>query len=282
MNTEKLSFFIECKDHTVSKEVFKLYVDPEYEMLITSPMPEEDQLHTYYKSEDYISHTDAKRTIIEKMYHLVKRYSLKKKIKLVSRLQKGTGTILDIGAGTGDFLMIAKEHQWKIYGIEPNEKAKTLASAKGVELQNETTTLNSNEFDVITMWHVLEHIPKLNDQIKEIKRLLKPNGYAIIAVPNYKSFDAEYYKSYWAGYDAPRHLRHFSVTSIQKLFGEHNMNLEKVVPMKFDSFYVSLLSEKYKNNRINYIRAFWVGWYSNLKGMRSKQYSSHIYILRNE
>lgn len=277
-----LDFFIECKDHTVSGEKFQLLYDKEYDMLVTSPKPDENELGKYYESEDYISHTDAKRSLFEKLYHLVKTYSLNKKVKLISKLNQQSGKLLDIGAGTGDFLNIAKNEGWKIEGVEPNHQAKALAKQKGVDLKSETANLNSKSFDVITMWHVLEHIPDLQLQIKELKRLLKPNGFVIIAVPNFKSYDAKQYNSFWAAYDVPRHLWHFSKTSIQKIFEEENLKLEKVLPMKFDSFYVSLLSEKYKSGKMNFFNAFWIGLHSNLKAKRSGEYSSHIYVLKND
>ncbi|WP_024768614.1 class I SAM-dependent methyltransferase [Aquimarina macrocephali] len=283
MNKQKtLDFFIECKDYTVSGEKFQLLYDKEYDMLVTSPKPNEKELGKYYESEDYISHTDSKRSLFEKLYHLVKTYSLNKKVKLISKLNQQRGVLLDIGAGTGDFLSAAKNRGWKIEGVEPNNQAKELAKQKGIDLKPETANLDSKSFDVITMWHVLEHIPDLQLQIRELRRLLKPNGFVIIAVPNFKSYDAKQYNSFWAAYDVPRHLWHFSKTSIQKLFEEENLKLEKVLPMKFDSFYVSLLSEKYKSGKMNFLNAFWVGLRSNLKAKRSGEYSSHIYILKND
>ncbi|PKV48743.1 methyltransferase family protein [Aquimarina sp. MAR_2010_214] len=282
MNTQKtLDFFIECEDYTVSGEKFQLLYDKEYDMLVTSPKPNEKELGKYYESEDYISHTDSKRSLFEKLYHLVKTYSLGKKVKLISKLNKQQGFLLDIGAGTGDFLSVAKNSGWRIEGVEPNNQAKELAIQKGIDLKSKTADLDSKSFDVITMWHVLEHVPDLKIQIKELKRLLKPNGFAIIAVPNFKSYDAKQYNSFWAAYDVPRHLWHFSKTAIQKLFEEENLKLEKTLPMKFDSFYVSLLSEKYKSGKMNFLNAFWIGLRSNLKAKRSGEYSSHIYILKN-
>jgi 2-polyprenyl-3-methyl-5-hydroxy-6-metoxy-1,4-benzoquinol methylase len=282
MNKQKtLDFFIECKDHTVSGEKFQLLYDKEYDMLVTSPKPDENELGKYYESEDYISHTDAKRSLFEKLYHVVKTHSLNKKVKLISTLNQQPGTLLDIGAGTGDFLSVAKNKGWRIEGVEPNSQAKELAKQKGIDLKPETVNLNSKSFDVITMWHVLEHIPDLQLQIKELKRLLKPNGFVIIAVPNFKSYDAKLYNSFWAAYDVPRHLWHFSKMSIQKLFKEQNLILNKTLPMKFDSFYVSLLSEKYKNSKMNFFKAFMIGLRSNFKAKRSGEYSSHIYILKN-
>jgi 2-polyprenyl-3-methyl-5-hydroxy-6-metoxy-1,4-benzoquinol methylase len=131
------------------------------------------------------------------------------------------------------------------------------------------------------MWHVLEHVPNLENQIKELKRLAKPNGTIIIAVPNFKSYDAKYYGKFWAAYDVPIHFWHFSKTAIKLLFEKEEIKLEKVLPMKFDSFYVSLLSEKYKNGKMNFIKAFWIGFISNWKAKRSLEFSSHIYVLKN-
>lgn len=275
-----LNFFIECKDYTVSGEMFQLLYDKEYDLLVTSPKPKEQELGKYYESEDYISHTDAKRSFFEKLYHIVKVYSLNKKVKLISKLNNESRLVLDIGAGTGDFLNTAKNKGWKVEGVEPNTHAKELAKQKGVDLHFTTTDFEPKSFDVITMWHVLEHIPDIENQIKELKRLIKPNGYVIIAVPNFKSYDALHYKSFWAAYDVPRHLWHFSKTSIQKLFQEEDFSLEKVLPMKFDSFYVSLLSEKYKNGKMNFVKAFWVGLLSNSKAKQTKEYSSQIYVLK--
>ncbi len=276
-----LDFFIECKDHTVSGETFQLLHDKKYDMLITSPKPEVNDLAKYYESEDYISHTDAKRSLFEKMYHFVKEYALRKKVKLIFDLNKKTGSLLDIGAGTGDFLIAAKNKGWDAKGVEPSDQAKKLAKQKGVDLITKTSELQSKSVDVITMWHVLEHVPDIMNQLIELKRLVKENGYIIIAVPNYKSYDASYYKSFWAAYDVPRHLWHFSKKSIESLFKEHDLVLEKTLPMKFDSFYVSLLSEKYKKGKMNFLNAFWIGLRSNYKGKKSGEYSSHIYILKN-
>ncbi|WP_299314207.1 class I SAM-dependent methyltransferase [uncultured Aquimarina sp.] len=281
MNREKFDIYIECLDHTVSGESFELYKDIDYDMLVTTPKPDENSLGKYYESEDYISHTDAKRTVFEKAYHFVKKYSLNKKVRLIFRLHKGTGALLDIGAGTGDFLIEATKKKWQVVGIEPNEQARILAKEKGIILQSDTVNLLSNSFDIITMWHVLEHIPDLSAQIKELKRLLKPGGHLIIAVPNFKSYDAYYYKSFWAAYDVPRHLWHFSRNSIKSLFLKNGIILKETKPLLFDSFYVSLLSEKYKNGKMNFVKAFWIGLLSNIKGKRSKEYSSHIYILKS-
>ena len=281
MDISNKKHFLTVKDYSVSKEIFDLYYDEKLDMLITHPQPSLENLGKYYESVDYISHTDSKRSLFEKAYHFVKNIALKNKLNLINELQPGKGRILDIGAGTGDFLSVAKENGWQTIGVEPSEKAKGIAKNKGVSFVEQTSILENHSFDVISMWHVLEHVPNLENQIKELKRLLKPNGTLIIAVPNFKSFDAKHYGKFWAAYDVPIHFWHFSKKAIQQLFGNENMKLEKVLPMKFDSFYVSLLSEKYKTGNMNFVKAFFIGLQSNWKAKHDFEYSSHIYILKN-
>jgi 2-polyprenyl-3-methyl-5-hydroxy-6-metoxy-1,4-benzoquinol methylase len=281
MNFLEQNIYIKVKDHSVSDENFELLLDEELQLLKTHPQPALSNLGKYYESDDYISHTDGKRTLFEKMYHLVKSYSLKKKVGIINSYHPHKGSILDIGAGTGDFLATAKNSEWKAIGIEPNENAKNLAISKGVLFKDNTESIENQQFDVITMWHVLEHVPDLEYQIKELKRLLKLNGTIIIAVPNYKSFDAQYYKEFWAAYDVPRHLWHFSKIAIEKLVSRENMKLVKTLPMVFDSFYVSLLSEKYKNGKMNFLKAFYIGLKSNRMAKKTHEFSSHIYIIKN-
>ena len=281
MNFSPINVFIKVTDHSVSKESFDLLLDEELQLLKTYPQPSLDKLPFYYESEDYISHTDSKRTLFEKLYHLVKSNALKNKVTLITKENPTKGNLLDIGAGTGDFLNQAKSSGWKCIGIEPNEKAKNCAISKGVNFTTSLEELEDNSFDVITMWHVLEHVPDIENQIRSLKRLLKPNGTIVIAVPNYKSFDAKHYKSFWAAFDVPRHLWHFSKTSIQKLVAKENLELKKVKPMWFDSFYVCLLSEKYKTGKMNFVKGFFFGFISNCSGFFKKEYSSHIYIIKN-
>jgi 2-polyprenyl-3-methyl-5-hydroxy-6-metoxy-1,4-benzoquinol methylase len=281
MDISNKKHFLTVTDYSVSKETFELYHDEELDMLITHPQPGLDVLEKYYESADYISHTDSKRSLFEKAYHFVKGIALKNKLNLINSLQPNKGKILDIGAGTGEFLYVAQQDGWQTTGVEPSDKAKQIAINKGVSFAATIAQLEDHSFDVITMWHVLEHVPDLNQQIKELKRLLKPTGSLIIAVPNFKSFDAQHYGKFWAAYDVPIHFWHFSKTAIQKLFLKEQMELVKILPMKFDSFYVSLLSEKYKTGRMNFINAFFIGLWSNIKGKSDLEYSSHIYILKN-
>ena len=281
MDISNKKHFLTVTDYSVSKETFELYYDQYLDMLITSPQPSPENLGRYYESNDYISHTDSKRSLFEKAYHFVKGIALKNKLNLINNCSFVKGNLLDIGAGTGDFLLTAKQNGWNTIGVEPSEKAKGIAIGKGVQFSDSTQELESNSFDVITMWHVLEHVPNLENEIKELKRLVKPNGTIIIAVPNYKSYDANYYGKFWAAFDVPIHFWHFSKTAIKLLFDKEDIKLEKVLPMKFDSFYVSLLSEKYKNGKMNFVKAIWIGLVSNWKANWSSEYSSHIYVLKN-
>jgi 2-polyprenyl-3-methyl-5-hydroxy-6-metoxy-1,4-benzoquinol methylase len=279
------STYLTVKDHSVSGEQFQLTHNLELDMLETFPQPEADKLSDYYKSEDYISHTDNKRNLLEYVYHSIRKISLKRKLKLINSFPSESKNLLDIGCGTGDFLETALKSNWKITGIEPNKHARQIANSKTNNSVFEIEHLNKLEtksFDVITLWHVLEHLPDLEMHTALMKSLLKPNGTIVIAVPNYKSYDAEYYKNFWAAYDVPRHLWHFSRTSISELFKRENMTLIKTLPMIFDAYYVSLLSEKYKSGFMNPFKAFWIGFRSNQKAKRSNEYSSHIYILKSD
>ncbi len=273
-----MKFYLKTKDYSVTQEEFELHYDNELDMLATYPQPE--NLDPYYESEAYISHTDANKTITDKIYQFVKTRNLKNKIRIVNKHTTNKNSLLDVGAGTGDFLQYAKEQAWKINGVEPNTKARMKAFEKGILLQNSLEDFTNETFDVITLWHVLEHLPNLNHQITRLNNLLKPDGTLIIAVPNYKSYDAQYYKQYWAAFDVPRHLWHFSKKAITKLFNKENMKIIKIYPMPFDAFYVSLLSEKYKRGKQRFLPAFVIGLASNIKAWNSNEYSSLIYVIK--
>jgi len=277
--------YLEIKDHSVSGEIFHLLYNEELEMLETSPQPSQEKLPAYYQSEDYISHTDSQRNLFEKAYHIVKNIALKRKLKLINSVNATSKSLLDVGCGTGDFLQIAQKNGWLTAGIEPNTNARQIANQKTnnqVFNSDELFELKPNSFDVITLWHVLEHLPELQSQMVMFRKLLKPNGRLIIAVPNYKSYDASFYKEFWAAFDVPRHLWHFSKISISRLVSNENMEVEKIIPMKFDAYYVCLLSEKYKTGKMNPVKAFWVAWKSNRRAIRTGEYSSLIYCVKNQ
>jgi len=274
------NIYITCKDHTVSGEEFKLIRDHELDHLITTPKPDANRLASYYKSEKYISHTDSKNSITDKIYQAVKKRMLGKKLNWIEHEVSGKGKLLDIGAGTGEFLLTAKNNGWEVKGIEPDKNARELAKQKGITLVPDSLNTNDEKFDVITMWHVFEHVYDLKNQIIELEQLLKKDGLLIIAVPNFNSFDASYYKEFWAAYDVPRHLWHFSRTSFQKLFKDTSFSLFSEKPLMFDSYYVSLLSEKYKTGKNNFLKAILIGLTSNFQAKKTLEYSSIAYFFR--
>ncbi|UOB19326.1 class I SAM-dependent methyltransferase [Abyssalbus ytuae] len=275
----KEKVFLKCKDYLVSQETFSLIEDEENNMLITYPKPAIENLDKYYQSENYISHTDSKKGLLNKLYQFIKYFALKNKVRLINKHAKGKKDLLDIGAGTGSFLKVAQKKGWNTYGVEPNQYARSLAEKRNIKLNENIDNIHKT-FDVITMWHVLEHVYDLDTYILKLNQLLNENGILIIAVPNFESYDAQHYKNYWAAYDVPRHLWHFSKSSIKKLFNKQNLKVVKIVPMLFDSFYVSLLSEKYKTGKMNFIKAFFIGLKSNFKAKSNLNYSSLIYILK--
>lgn len=276
---------IKVKDFSVSSEVFELKLNAEFGFLETYPQPKSEDLSKYYESEDYISHTNTQRNLFEKVYHFIRQQTLKRKLNLIDSFDLESKSILDIGCGTGQFLQTCHKNGWEITGLEPDDNARKIAnvntgdSVKGIDALN---SLPKYSFDVITLWHVLEHLPDLENQITLFKTLLKSNGRLIIAVPNHNSFDANHYKSFWAAYDVPRHLWHFNKESINRLMAKFNFKVDTVLPMWFDAFYVSLLSEKHKTGKMNVIKASFVGLWSNIKAVGSKEVSSLIYVIKKD
>ena len=240
-----MEYFITTKDFLISGEEFQLALDSEKDMLVTTPRP--DNLDPYYNSVDYISHTDSKKGIIARLYQWVKRHSIQKKLEIIQKYSGDNKTILDIGAGTGDLLAAALNAGYTVAGTEPNKSARELAEKKGIELQAELDA--DGKFQIISLWHVLEHLPDPKSEIEKLSYLLNDKGVLLIAAPNFRSYDANYYKSYWAAYDVPRHLWHFSRDAIKALTEECQMKIVEIRPMIFDAFYISLLSEKYKSGK---------------------------------
>lgn len=279
-NPGEKELYLKTRDYHLSQEAFELWRYPESGLLETRPRPAE--LGKYYDSDSYISHTDSRRTFLDRMYQWVKRFSIRQKLRLIdSYCSPGSErALLDVGAGTGDFLLAAQSDGWEVTGIEPNGSARTKASEKGVSLQPGWEGLTDRRFQVITLWHVLEHVPDLAREILRLINALEPNGTLIVAVPNYKSYDSQYYGPFWAAYDVPRHLWHFSRSAMESVFAHYEMQVVATRPMVFDAFYVSLLSEKYKTGKPRYPSAMYRGMRSNLGALKTGEYSSLIYILK--
>ena len=282
--SESISFALKAKDYTVSQETFEIWECADCTLRFTQNVPAENAIGKYYQSAAYISHTDTREGLINSIYHRVRNITLKQKKRLVGAdLTAETGSLLDIGAGTGAFAKFMQDSGWQVTGLEPDaETRRRAAEINRIALQpaNDLFSLPENSFDVVTLWHVLEHVHQLHQYLDQIRKVLKENGRAFIAVPNYTGGDANHYKAYWAAYDVPRHLYHFSPASMRRLTISHSLQQVEIKPMWFDSFYVSMLSETYKTGSAKNLQAFWQGMTSNFAAMREKERcSSLIYVL---
>jgi SAM-dependent methyltransferase len=271
-------------DHTVTGESLDIWQCANCSLRFTQDIPGPGEIGRYYKSEKYISHTETSKGIVNWLYLRVRRFTLSGKRKFIEDVARlKNGALLDVGAGTGAFLHHMKQAGWQVDGVEPDDEAIRRAEKQyGLRLMPSSKLFNLEEksFDVITLWHVLEHVHDLHGYIEQLKKLCKTGGRIFIAVPNYTSYDAEYYNSFWAAYDVPRHLYHFSPAAMQELMKQHGCVIEKIQPMWFDSFYVSLLSEKYKTGHSNLFKGFWIGLKSNIKALSDKRRaSSLIYVI---
>lgn len=268
---------LETKDFLLTGEKFDLYHDAAWDMLITTPVPE--QLEKYYQSDAYKPHQHRSKSILDRVYNYIRKRGYQYKLKLIKSYHPKAKSVLDYGTATGEFLQFMQQETFIVSGVEPNKTAREQAN----ELLNNKVSVSidtlTGSFDVITLWHVLEHLPDLDSVIDKLKKHLRPGGIILLAVPNFKSYDAQYYKMHWAAYDVPRHLWHFSPLSIQKLFSKHQLEVKAQKPLFFDSFYVSLLSEQYKTGKKRLFSALYRGFLSNIKASKTGQYSSMIYVI---
>jgi len=275
---------MELKDHFLTQEEFGISECTNCGFLFTNPQPDKNRLQDYYRSEEYISHSGSKKGILNRYYHTGRSFTVKQKYKMVTRLASGS-KVIDIGCGTGELLQEFKKNEWETYGIEPSELASSIAREKyGLTVGGEEDLYHagSNIYDVVMMWHVLEHVADLNERIKQVQKVMKKEGTFFVALPNCKSLDAAIYREYWAAYDVPRHLYHFTRKSAHNLFNKHQMQIENILPMKIDAYYISLLSEKYRKGKISYVRALINGFRSNYFARKNNnEYSSLIYVIKN-
>lgn len=276
-----------CKDYTVSGENFTITQCTNCNLRATSPAPEDKDLGSYYQSDNYISHTAKASSLIDKLYLFARSFTLNWKLKIVSStlINHTNKSILDYGCGTGEFLQKCKSHGWKIEGIEPSPDARRKAEENTNQfIATSIEQITSTEIQVITLWHVLEHVQELNQTLTTLRSKLHQDGRLIVALPNPNSHDAKHYKNHWAAYDVPRHLWHFGQHNAENLLRKNGFTVISKKPMPLDSFYVSLLSEKYHRNGKTTVpgllKAFLTAVRSNMDARKNGEYSSIIYIAK--
>jgi len=272
--------FISCKDHFLTGEAFTIVKCLDCGLGFTNPRPDKNKLGEYYQSAEYISHSNSRKGIFNTIYQRIRKYTIVQKFRMISRFSAGN-KILDVGCATGEFLSYMKSRDWTVIGIEPDVNSRQMAKESyGLDVFDEPylNQIPDNSMDVITLWHVLEHVSDLSGRMKTLEHILKPGGILILAVPIADSLDAGIYQDFWAGYDVPRHLYHFSRSSMEQLLNRNNMKLMETIPLKFDAFYVSLLSEKYKFGKLRWLHGFWSGYCSNRDARKTGNYSSLIFI----
>jgi 2-polyprenyl-3-methyl-5-hydroxy-6-metoxy-1,4-benzoquinol methylase len=275
----------EVKDYSISKEKFLLCKCSTCKLIFTNPRPKQEDIGPYYESANYISHQDNSNSIVNKIYKAVRFFTLKRKVSWINKYSEKKGTLLDFGCGTGHFLEEAKKSGWSTFGVEPNETARLQAQQKSLSVTTKIEELEPNQkYSVITLFHVLEHVHELHKTTKKLIRILDNGGKLLIAVPNYQAYDATYYGNYWASLDVPRHLYHFTQESMQHLADTFGLELISQEPMVFDSFYVAMLSEQYKENENPkaFLKALKIGFISNWKARKSRNYSSILFILKKK
>jgi 2-polyprenyl-3-methyl-5-hydroxy-6-metoxy-1,4-benzoquinol methylase len=273
------------KDYTVSGESFPVMHCNGCQGRFTQDVPDAGEIGHYYKAASYISHTDTRKGIVNRMYHRVRDLTLRTKLAMVRELTGlKSGTLLDYGSGTGAFLDTMKSAGWSVTGVEPDDAARRVAKDRygiGMTGPEALASFPQGSFDVITLWHVLEHVHDLQGTLSLLERALKPGGVLLVAVPNFTSGDAVHYGEFWAAWDVPRHLYHFSPASMRTLLARHGLEVTETRRMWFDSFYVSMLSEQYKKGRSGLVRAFFEGLLSDVQAITAgESCSSLIYIVR--
>jgi len=281
-NSERIQKQIEAQDFSISGELFEIYSCNECGFYFTQNHPDEADIAPYYQSEDYISHSDTSKGLINTIYHWVRKIMLNRKYRLIKR-ENPNKKLLDIGCGTGYFLDYMQKKNYEVYGVEKEKNAREFAinnfNIPVTSPDNFLSQKQNKQYDIITYWHVLEHIQNFNEYLKSTHNKLNKDGILIIALPNHKSYDAKYYKQYWAGYDVPRHLWHFEPDTLKKLIKNHGFKIRKLKKLPFDSFYNALLSEKYQRNKLVLVSGFFIGLFSYITSIFNlKRAGSVIYV----
>lgn len=282
--SSSLKLQIQCHDYLIGQERFDIDECGSCGLLMTQPIIPQEEIGKYYQSTQYVSHSNTQKGLFFKAYHLARTMMLRQKGKLILKYHPKTGSLLDIGAGTGYFVQYMQSIGWKTLGVEISEDARNFAKQEhGLNLLNPHDFYRDNtaSFDAVTLWHVMEHLPDFNALFSYIYSHLNENGTLVIAVPNCNSYDAEHYGAFWAAYDVPRHLWHFKPQVMTQIAQNHKFTLVEKKSMPLDTFYVSMLSEQYQKRPLSLVlgglKSAWFIFKSLFHKDRS---SSLIYVFK--
>lgn len=269
-------------DHHHTQESFEIKTCSNCQLAATTPRPAPGQISHYYSTDNYISHTNNSQNLQDRLYQWARRSAIRKKHRLIAR-HAGHGHLLDIGCGTGEFLSYLKSRGYQPQGVEPNQSAREQAIANHeLPVVPDLESIPPHEqFQIVTLWHVLEHLYDPSRTLKQIHARSKNDALLVIAVPDRESWDAQHYGAAWAAYDVPRHLFHFRRSDIRDMLQQHGFRLLRVTPMWLDAPYVSLLSERYLGRApiTALILGACIGLWSNIRSCTSsKPTSSTLYI----
>ena len=283
-NTE----LITSKDYVSTDETFKITICNNCSLQYTNPRPTEENIGKYYQSDKYISHSGSEKKnlgIIYSIYDIIRNISIYRKINTIKKYNKN-GKLLDLGCGMGYFINeIKKDKTYEYEAADVSDEAiKYVADTFGITVLRESNldAVSNKEYDIITQWHVLEHVHRLDERLQFLKRVLKQNGTMYFAVPINNSFDSKHYKNFWDAYDVPRHLLHFNRKSFNHLMSKHGFTVVAEKPLLFDAPYISMRSEIHKGNKLPMLKGVIIGAISNLSALLTKNYSSIMFIVKHD
>jgi 2-polyprenyl-3-methyl-5-hydroxy-6-metoxy-1,4-benzoquinol methylase len=283
--SDALTDKLRVQDKSVSQETFTIQQCQACGFQFTNPRPDAASIGKYYESDAYVSHNSGAQGLINQVYKVARHFTVRRKVALITKLNGSRqGNLLDYGCGTGHFLAGAKKAGWQVTGLEPSDRARQDATERvgqAIQQPEALATLPAGSFDVITLWHVLEHVHMLNETLDQLIQALKPQGKLLIAVPNVDSLDAQHYRQDWAAYDVPRHLYHFAPATMRELLARHGLIINQKLPLPLDAYYVSMLSERHRTvgpagGMVGVLKA---GYQSNsYAAQHDGQYSSVLYV----